>query len=441
MIFYDQVVCFGTMDGSCILFQTDVDVRTLKSDSFIKLSCVSDHSISGIVLAADNLWVSTYNQILLLNCESLDVVRVLKPPKCIDLPIGKLALSEGGGDKIWSAFMGGFILSLWDVQNKTHFTFVNIQQVLQERCHVNDPIDVAITAMNVALDTVWVGMGSGHILVFASSAALLTVLKPYKYFVRFLVPLSDPERNRYMMISGGKDFEPDESLDGLPHYPQEYEKVECVDKAGVVVLWDVLPAKYLRHVQYLSSGKAWLNYSTLEEAVQDTGLITQAVVDPLVVNSNYEATCSSSDGDLTTGCSLADFQTSFKHAAGSTASEESTFDISSHFDLSEDPYTDTTTHSDTSPTDDDDSEQQKELISFTLPDNSTIALSFQKPVTIKALIIDVLNSMADAQTVDIALYYPQISNENNLIPLKSQAQLEEYLAINRRPTVTVHSIK
>ena len=441
MVFYNQAVCFGTMDGYCVLFQTDADMKAIKRDSYKTFVSVSDHSILGIIFTADKLWVSTHRQILLCDCETLDVLEAMKPPASIDLPVGNLALLESG-DKLSSALMGGSILSLWDVQRKSHDTYINIQQLAQEKL-VKDPIDSVITAMNAALDTVWVGTGSGHILVFASSVELLTVLKPYESFVRFLVPLHDPRQDKHMIISGGKEFITDESLYGLLDYPRKDEKGGCVNKAGVVVLWEVLPAKYLRHVQYLSPGKAWLNYSTLEEVVEDTGLVTQPKTGSFVVDSvdgdgkttrtnSSEVTVGSND--LRTGCSLADFG----YSADSTINDESLLQgNSSHFDLSKEPYTNSTTNSDTTQVI---IEQQKESISFKLPDNSIVILSFEKPVTIKSLINDVMNSIFDDKTGDITLHY-SIGDKDSNLTLQSQSQLEEYLAIMNRPLLIVHVIK
>ena len=438
--FYDQFMCFGTMDGNCMLFQIDGDVKTIKSDSFVKLKCVSNHSVSAVVLADGNLWVSSRNQILLLNCEDLDTVGSVKPPDNINLPVGKLVPLDNG-DKICSAFIGGYILSLWDVKARSHSNYVNVQQVAEDRYHVKDPVDAAVTAMNAALDTVWVGIGSGHILVFSSLGKLLTALRPYNDFVRFLVPLSVSDQRRCLMISGGKKFKPDESLCDLPNYLHEGE---CVDKAGVVVLWEVLPAKYLHHVEYLSSGKAWLNYSTLEEAAEDTGIVTQAKAEPFDTNAVDRSGERTHDGvtvcssDFRTGCSLADLQTDFGYSAGSTISDESLLEDSSHHDLSEEPHTSSTSHSDASQPEEDD-EHQKEAISFELPDKSTVLLSFQRPVTIKSLIIDVINSITDSQAVDVALYYSTSDDKGDLKQVKSQAELDEYLNVTNRPSLTVQT--
>lgn len=66
-------------------------------------------------------------------------------------------------------------------------------------------------------------------------------------------------------------YRPDEPFKELTDYERKDEKGELVDTAGVAVLWEVLPAKYTRQVQYLSEGTSWLNYSTLEKAMTDTG--------------------------------------------------------------------------------------------------------------------------------------------------------------------------
>ena len=67
------------------------------------------------------------------------------------------------------------------------------------------------------------------------------------------------------MLCGGKDYRPDDSFKELPDFAHKDDKGKTVDSAGVAVLWEVLPAKYTRQVQYLSDGRSWLNYSTLRK--------------------------------------------------------------------------------------------------------------------------------------------------------------------------------
>ena len=103
---------------------------------------------------------------------------------------------------------------------------------------------------------------------------LLTYFRPYNSFIRFLSASKYPgpcQKEECMMPCGGKMYQPDEPFKELTDYECKDENSEQVDTAGVAVLWEVLPAKYTRQVQYLSEGTSWLNYSTLEKAMTDTG--------------------------------------------------------------------------------------------------------------------------------------------------------------------------
>ena len=64
------------------------------------------------------------------------------------------------------------MLSAWDATHKTHKFNIDTAMHMKEidPC-IADP-DIVITAMSPALDTVLVGMASGHILVFADQDLL-----------------------------------------------------------------------------------------------------------------------------------------------------------------------------------------------------------------------------------------------------------------------------
>ena len=103
---------------------------------------------------------------------------------------------------------------------------------------------------------------------------LLTYFKPYNSYIRFLSASKYPgpcQKEECLMLCGGKTYRPDDRFKELPDYAREDEKGKPVDTAGVAVLWKVLPAKYTRQVQYLSNSTSWLNYSTLENTINDIG--------------------------------------------------------------------------------------------------------------------------------------------------------------------------
>ena len=127
----------------------------------------------------------------------------------------------------------------------------------EEKCHIGNHQNRIMTAMCIALDTIWIGLSSGYIMVFAMNppGELLTYFRPYNSFVRFLSATKYPgpcQKEECMMLCGGKMYRPDDSFKELPDYTRKDEKGEPVDNSGVVVLWEVLPAKYTRQVATIS---------------------------------------------------------------------------------------------------------------------------------------------------------------------------------------------
>ena len=269
----DQLVYMGTMEGYCCTFPLDLAV--VQGDLKPCYNYISEHCVDGVALTHTCLWASTRNQIHFLNPETLDLEGVEKKTKNTDAFVGKMMLSDNG-DQMWTAHLGGVVMSAWNAHQRTHICDVDVGVLAKKKCHVKDPRDQIMTAMCTALDTVWIGLASGFIMVFAMNppGELLTYFRPYNSFICFLSASKYPgpcQKEECMMLCGGKMYRPDESFKELTDYERKDEKGEPVDTGGVAVLWEVLPAKYTRQVQYLSEGKSWLNYSTLERAMTDTG--------------------------------------------------------------------------------------------------------------------------------------------------------------------------
>ena len=268
----DQLVYMGTMEGYCFAFP--MDVATIQGDSKPRYKYVSEHCVDGVALAHTYLWASTCNEIHFLNPETLDFEGVEKRTKKRHAFVGKMMLSDNG-EQMWSANLGGVVISAWNACQRAHITDIDVGILAEERCHI-DTEDKIMTAMCTALDTVWIGLANGHIMVFGINPPreLLTFFRPYNSCICFLSASKYPgpcQKEECMMLCGGKMYQPDDPFKELKDYECKNEKGEIVDTAGVAVLWEVLPAKYIRQVQYLSDGTGWLNYSTLEKAMITTG--------------------------------------------------------------------------------------------------------------------------------------------------------------------------
>ena len=158
----DQLVYMGTMEGYCFAFP--MDVATIQGDSKPCYKYVSVHCIDGVALTHTCLWASTCNQIHFFNPETLDIEGVEKRTKNTHAFVGKMMLSDNG-EQMWSAHLGGVVISAWNAHQCTHITDVDVGILAEERCHI-DAQDKIMTAMCTALDIVWIGLANGHIMVF-----------------------------------------------------------------------------------------------------------------------------------------------------------------------------------------------------------------------------------------------------------------------------------
>ena len=237
-------VLMGTLEGYCFSFSNDVTkVRT--GNPKPKYKYISEHAVDGIACTKDFIWVSHGRHIHFLNHDSLALEGTVSRDEPQDAFIGQLSASPSE-NIIWSAHLGGTILTAWDSTNRTHSLDVDTSKRLPE--HVRE--DAIITAMLPALDTVWVGMATGHIMVFHHEE-LLALYHPYKAEVRFLtlIPGSGPcEMEKCMVVSGGKKFVPVLNDMGLD-YEEKDEKGQPLDGTGVLVTWEAYEAKTMRQIK------------------------------------------------------------------------------------------------------------------------------------------------------------------------------------------------
>uniref|UniRef100_A0A1X7V3V1 LRRK2 beta-propeller domain-containing protein n=1 Tax=Amphimedon queenslandica TaxID=400682 RepID=A0A1X7V3V1_AMPQE len=180
-----------------------------------------------------------------------------KRNKKMDAFVGHLALSsQEKNDIAWSAHLGGTTLSAWDTQNEEHLYDIDVREVLMKQIGIGDEsaYDAIMTCMTPALDVVWVGMATGHILLFHEQE-LIMHFHPYTQHLRFLitVPCEGPcQKEKCMVVSGAKGFQ--SPLEGYPldDFPQtEEDKSQSLDNSGVMILWEAYSGATLRQMKVI----------------------------------------------------------------------------------------------------------------------------------------------------------------------------------------------
>ena len=157
---------------------------------------------------------------------------------------GQLSPSPDG-KIIWNAHLGGFLLTAWDAHNKCHCFDVDTSEHMAMISSDISEKDRIMTAMVPAEDCVWVGMATGHILVF-SDEELLTWFHPYTEYVRFLTVLPCPGPcglEECMVASGGKGFQ---------SMITDIESMHSVNgKGGCIILWEAFTSKTYRQMKLI----------------------------------------------------------------------------------------------------------------------------------------------------------------------------------------------
>ena len=257
-------VYVGTMEGFIFIYQLPLEniVKTVQPDNrFLTEQC-----IDSLLVCGSSLWVSYARQLLLCHLRTVEVESNRTLPEGVPGSVGQLILNDAK-TLVWSVHLGCYMLCAWQIQLHTIKFTLDAGRALHSIAVV-DPYETSISAACSALDTIWCGMATGHILVFSEEQEFLLHFRPYKDYVRFLtvVPSTGPcGKEESMVLSGGKRYLKNCYLEGVsddanaPDIPATAEEVRD-STAGTVILWEALRACHMRQVRMLSKGDAWTSH-------------------------------------------------------------------------------------------------------------------------------------------------------------------------------------
>ena len=240
-------VYVGTISGWCLVFPMDINSDTVPTLE----KKLSSHYIRSMVVVKKSslLWVSAGDHILFVNLADLEFSQHRKAVSFNEWQVGKLLLSADE-ETVWSVSINGHSISAWKAQKRELICPLNSYKLMDEKIN---QLNSRISSASAVLDTLWVGLVSGHIL--AVSATLpqraVIIMEPYHQMVEALVPIYG--KDIPMVISVGKD------------YKLERQSRPKKQRAVDVVLWEAVSAKCMLQMNYLSTGNAWLNDALLNE--------------------------------------------------------------------------------------------------------------------------------------------------------------------------------
>ncbi len=270
-----EAVYIGTVEGYCFQFPSEIgQVRSVEKPDH---KYISKNTIDGLACTHNCVWASHGRSIYFISFHGFNHLGKLQRSGS-KANVGQLSLSTDG-KIVWSAHLnGGKLLTAWNAIDKCHSFDVDTSKHLATVSRDIPTTDSFMTAMVPAEDCVWVGMATGHIMVFHEKE-LLTWFHPYTEYVRFLtvIPSSGPcEMEECMVASGGKGFQcMIEDLD-QPATVKDDEKVQVPledydGKEGCIVLWEAFSAKMYKQMIMIEKNtpKMFENHESISKIIVD----------------------------------------------------------------------------------------------------------------------------------------------------------------------------
>ena len=415
----DKAIYMGTLEGYCFSYS---DINEIQAN--VKPGCkrISEYPIDGIVCAQQYLWVAHARCISLLNCDNLSIEYCVHRETGQKAHIGQLSLNSDT-NIVWSAHLGGMTLSAWDAYNRCHMYDIDTGRHLKRITDAINDADNVMTAMIPALDTVWVGMVSGHIMIFHKEE-VVSWFHPYNGCVQFLtcIPSAVPcEMEKAMVASGGKKFRP--LVEGLNKGSNE---PLSSSESGTLIIWEAYEAKTIKQIKLIEQNAPnhLNNHSTVCQMIQEGGFRDGTHM-------------MSPDSEQVNISEASPFEQSFKESLKTPSPSESL--VLSSKDNTDDktsfpavPKVELVSPLPPSAT----VELEEEIFNIKLPDSEqTILVRCTKPVILESLYnkVQVTVNQDDCYLV----YYI----DEEAYELQTQESLDEYLRMPDKPQLCIVNIE
>ena len=405
-------VLIGTHEGMVYMFTDNVD--DLKASSVPRVIHTFEHPITGIICSTSSIWISHANFIEFFDSQSF----CLKGFVSLELK-GETSISQLShtfrDELVWSVCFGESVLTAWNATSHNHAFDIDTSEILHRVSDDVDPQSFVITAMTTALNTTWVGMKTGHILVF-SHRKLITWHRPFTESVHLLssFPVSGADTmEKFKVMSYGCTIS--------QHVEQaDFDGIGKSIRKNFLVIWDVYDAITLwqmklieenapdlfdnyQSIQQVTHSGKFKDISSIEKEYQVLGNISGDAVEEVKNSSSLhenldhdKAVC---DVPL---CDKQDIEQSkqYPEQPNSTTIERKTDELCVVFEMD-------------------------------LPSSNTIKVTLTKPPMLKKLLLEIETTVL-LESSKWNIYYRYL--EDNII-IDSQEEMDDYMSLQNKPNL------
>lgn len=197
-------VCVGTKAGFVFVFPDDI-YALKKGDPKPRHKFIGDGTVTGLAYIKDqHLSIAQNNQVILFDHKEMKFISLYESSLAASDLIGRLFLTSDQL-KLYSVQFGGTVVREWSTTSNKHICTINIQEAIN--CIGNDDLSLqqhVVTAFTVSLDTLWIGLSTGLILIYSSNE-FITWVRPYLGTISFLLSFINDDNN--YVISCGESYQ------------------------------------------------------------------------------------------------------------------------------------------------------------------------------------------------------------------------------------------
>lgn len=108
---------------------------------------------------------------------------------------------------LWTSTRGSSVIKCWEHCKAKLVGHVDCMEILRDNGYSGDSRGARVVSLLLANRTLWIGLGSGHmILVDSSSRKLVSIIRRHVAAVRCLVDTRSPDKNNSLVLSGAMGF-------------------------------------------------------------------------------------------------------------------------------------------------------------------------------------------------------------------------------------------
>ena len=286
-VMHDKV-CMGTKAGFLLMFSNIVD--RIKQGAKPSTKFICEEEITGLAVVGDHLWIAHAHYIYYFDIETKSFEGSTYSKDAT--PIGRLYCSADGSI-IHSVKVGGSCLLAWSATDGQCLYSVDVTQLSLES--IDNASRLSITSVAPVLDSMWIGLSSGHILLLDNDdGSIVSTLQPYRENVSMLCPIRpsiDSATPYYNVLSWGCGHIP--PLENFFTASDEFSQ-------GVLLLWDAYSCRTLLQMSAIekSCGSYLDSYDNASEMATRHGFVGRGMIVPSITDAQHTPTSEHSIIDL-----------------------------------------------------------------------------------------------------------------------------------------------